>query len=115
MKTRSAGGTAPASLLLICLAAGCGGRSAAPSGGDRLARDPAAQRLQLARAFPTGPLAAMERAVGARDAERLAARFEELTEGCNACHSREQVEYLEVRPPATRRLPIARESAAPAE
>jgi hypothetical protein len=172
MKTRSAGVTAPASLLLIGLAAGCGGPSAAPSGAAWLARDAGAQRAQLerhlrgfdvamletghryaelyragrdanwdaaayqvakirlaienglerrpkraesARSFLAGPLAAMERAVGARDAERFAARFEELTEGCNACHAREQVAFLEVRPPATRHSPIAREGAGPAE
>jgi hypothetical protein len=172
VKARSAGATAPASLLLICLAAGCGARSAAPPGAGWLAGDPEAQRVQLerhlrgfdvamletghryselywagrdanwdaaayqvakirlaienglerrprraesARRFLAGPLAAMERAVGARDPELFAARFAELTEGCNTCHSSEQVAFLEVRPPATRRSPIGREPGAPAE
>jgi hypothetical protein len=64
------------------------------------------KRASSARTFLAGPLAAMDEAVAARDPERFAARFQELTAGCNACHAMEQVEFFQVRPPATRVSPI---------
>lgn len=71
------------------------------------------QRASSARLFLAGPLAAMDAAVEARDRELFAARFQELTAGCNACHARERVPFLEIRPPETRGSPIARDPDAP--
>jgi len=70
------------------------------------------QRAASARPFVTGPLAAMREALAARDPELFAARFEELTAGCNACHAAERVAFFEVRPPASRVSPIRREGGA---
>jgi hypothetical protein len=155
-------------LLLGCLAAwGCGSSSGAP-GPAWLARDPAAQRLQLerhlrgfdvamlevghrhidlywagqdanweaadyelqklrlaienglerrpkraasAQPFLTGPLMALDAAVAARDPDLFATRFQDLTDGCNACHAREQVAFFEIHPPESRVSPIRHEGA----
>lgn len=64
------------------------------------------RRADSARPFLAGPLAAMEAAVAARDAELFAVRFRDLTAGCNACHRLEQVPFFEVQPPETRVSPI---------
>ena len=73
------------------------------------------RRVASAWPFVTGPLAAMRGALAARDPELFAARFEELTEGCNACHAAERVAFFEVHPPASRVSPIRREPGAAGE
>jgi hypothetical protein len=67
------------------------------------------QRAASARAFLAGPLAALDEALAARDAERLATRFQQVTDGCNACHALEKVAFFEVRPPQVRASPLRRE------
>jgi hypothetical protein len=71
------------------------------------------KRAASARPFLAGPLAAMDEAVAARDPERFAARFRELTAGCNACHAQEQVAFFEIRPPEVRVSPVRSGRAAP--
>jgi hypothetical protein len=70
------------------------------------------KRAASARPSLAGPLAAIEQAAAARDAEGFAARFAELTAGCNACHAMEKVAFFEVRPPETRISPIHYETQA---
>lgn len=65
------------------------------------------QRAASARPFLEGPLAAVGAAVAARDPRRFAARFDDLTRGCNDCHALEKVPFFEVRPPAVRASPLA--------
>jgi hypothetical protein len=71
------------------------------------------KRAESARPFLSGPLAAMETAAAARDPELFAARFRDLTAGCNACHKAEEVPYFEIRPPETRVSPVRRGGRAP--
>lgn len=66
------------------------------------------KRAASARPFLAGPLAAVGDAVAARDPELFAARFQDLTAGCNACHAMEQVAFFEIRPPEARVSPIRR-------
>jgi len=74
------------------------------------------KRADSAQAFLAGPLPAMDEAVSAQDPDLFAVRFHDLTDGCNACHAREQVPFFEVRPPATRVSPLHRgPSASPGE
>lgn len=46
-----------------------------------------------------GPLAEVERAIAARNAERIEIRLADLTAGCNASHAMEKVPFFEVRGP----------------
>lgn len=66
------------------------------------------KRAASARPFLAGPLAAVDEAVAARDPQRFAARFQDLTVGCNGCHADEQVGFFEIRPPESRVSPIRR-------
>jgi len=66
------------------------------------------KRAASARPFLAGPIAAIDQAVAARDPQRFAARFQDLTVGCNACHERERVAFFEIRPPESRVSPIRR-------
>jgi len=66
------------------------------------------KRATSARPFLAEPLAAIEEAVAARDPQRFAARFQDLTVGCNDCHVTEQVPFFEIRPPESRVSPIRR-------
>ena len=68
------------------------------------------KRAASARPFLAGPLVAMEQAVSARDPEDFAARFADLTEGCNPCHAMEKVPFFQVRPPKTRTSPVQYEA-----
>lgn len=70
------------------------------------------KRAPSARFFLAGPLAAMDEAVAARDPERFATRFQDLTAGCNGCHALERVAFFEIRPPESRVSPIRRGPAA---
>lgn len=65
-----------------------------------------AKRAHSAEAFLAGPLRAMDEAISVRDPQLFAARFQDLTAGCNACHAQEQVPFFEVRPPQSRVSPI---------
>jgi hypothetical protein len=67
------------------------------------------ERAASARPFLTGPLAATGQAIGARDPELFAQRFEALTAGCNACHVMEKVPFFEVHPPERRISPGQRD------
>jgi hypothetical protein len=71
------------------------------------------KRAKSARPFLAGPLTAMDGAVAAGDAELFAARFRELTAGCNACHTAEEVPYFEIGPPESRISPVRRGGRAP--
>lgn len=73
------------------------------------------KRAASAATFLGGPLAAIDAAVASRDAALFARRFRELTEGCNACHAREQVSFFEIHPPETRLSPIRRAHARPGD
>jgi hypothetical protein len=66
------------------------------------------KRAASAQVFLAGPLAALQQSLAARDAGSFAARFDDLTAGCNACHAAEKVRFFEVRPPAQRLPPIHR-------
>jgi hypothetical protein len=68
------------------------------------------KRAASARPFLAGPLAALQQALAARDAELFDVRFLDLTTGCNACHVAEKVSFFEVRPPASRLSPLHREA-----
>jgi len=73
------------------------------------------KRGASARPFLAGPLVAIEQAAAARDAVGFAARFADLTAGCNACHAMEKVPFFEVRPPTTRISPVHYEAEAARE
>jgi hypothetical protein len=64
------------------------------------------QRASSGRPFLAGALTALEAAIAARDPALLAARFEALTAGCNACHAAEQVAFFEFQPPRVRMSPL---------
>lgn len=64
------------------------------------------QRAASARTFLGGPLARLDRSLAERDAASFRARFEELTAGCNTCHTAERVPFFVVRAPETRLSPI---------
>jgi hypothetical protein len=66
------------------------------------------KRASSARPFLEGPLTAMDAAVAARDPQHFAARFQDLTAGCNACHAKEQVPFFEILPPEVRVSPMRR-------
>ncbi len=66
------------------------------------------KRALSAEPFLAGPLPAMDEAASARDPQLFAARFRDLTAGCNACHAREQVPFFEIRPPQSRVSPVHR-------
>jgi len=66
------------------------------------------KRAASAQPFLAGPLPAMDKVVAAQDPKVFAARFQDLTAGCNACHAMEQVPFFEIRPPQSRVSPIRR-------
>jgi len=54
---------------------------------------------ELADAAMTQPIGALDAAIKQKDAQKFAAAFDQLTQGCNACHAAVDHPFVVIKPP----------------
>ena len=67
----------------------------------------------MATAIIAGEVAALNKAIEAKNAKQFAAGFDKLTAACNACHQTSKKQFIAIQRPAAN--PYANQSFAPAK